>query len=171
MRQRLPQRDPIGAYRRGVTAQRVIGARKCACGETRPDALIAESEPTTCAECKRKSEGRSTFDDHHPAGKANDPTTIPVPVNDHRADLSVAQRDWPKETLENRDGSPLLADAARIRGFVDTHNYLIERLLLTRAERLERLNAYLVKKLGQKWWADAELEQEAGRNEINPNAS
>lgn len=60
------------------------------------------------------------MDDHHVFGKANDPTTIvTVPANDHRAELSVAQQDWPKKTPENPDGSPLLAAAARIRGFVD----------------------------------------------------
>ena len=41
------------------------------------------------------------IDEHHPAGRANDPTTTPVPVNDHCAELNPAQEDWPKETLEN----------------------------------------------------------------------
>jgi hypothetical protein len=159
MLQKLPQRDPLASYKRGVIAQRTIGARQCPCGEARPEALIADRDPVICAGCKRKSEGLPINDDHHVAGSANDPTTLPIPVNDHRAELSVAQRDWPKETLENRDGSPLLTDAARIRGFVDTLIYLIETLLLGRAERLETLNTYLVKKLGPKWWADTELEQ------------
>ena len=108
MPQKLPQRDPIASYRRGVIAQRVVGACQCACAEARPEALIADSDPLICEECKRRSEGRSANDDHHVASAANDPTTIPIPVNDHCAELSVAQRDWPKETLENRDGSPLL---------------------------------------------------------------
>jgi hypothetical protein len=52
------------------------------------------------------------MDAHHVAGKANSPITVPVPVNDHRACLSVAQADWPKSTLMNAHGSPLLAAAA-----------------------------------------------------------
>lgn len=159
MPQKLPQRDPIASYRRGVIAQRVVGACQCACAEARPEALIADSDPLICEECKRRSEGRSANDDHHVASAANDPTTIPIPVNDHCAELSVAQRDWPKETLENRDGSPLLAGAACIRGFTDVLVYLVEKLLLPLADRLEKLNTFLVKRLGQKWWADAELEQ------------
>jgi hypothetical protein len=67
------------------------------------------------------------MDAHHVAGKANSPVTVPVPVNDHRACLSVAQADWPKSTLMNVHGSPLLAAAACVRGFVDMVFYLIER--------------------------------------------
>jgi hypothetical protein len=84
---------------------------------------------------------------------------MPVPVNDHRAYLSAAQYNWPKETRENPDGSPLLAGAACIRGSVDTIVYLIQNLLLWVAEMLEMLDAFLVKKLGSKWWANTELEQ------------
>jgi len=66
-----------------------------------------------CAECQRKKKGQNIVDNHHPFMKANDPsTTIPVPVNDHRADLNEAQNDWPKKTRENPDGSPLLAELA-----------------------------------------------------------
>ncbi len=97
------------------------------------------------------------MDNHHPFGKANSPFTIPVPVNDHRAELNVAQQDWSKETLENPDGSPLLAGAARIRGFVDTVIHLIEKGLLWVAEILEALDGFLVEKLGPKWWAGTPL--------------
>jgi hypothetical protein len=91
------------------------------------------------------------------AGKANDPTTIPVDVNDHRAELSPAQDDWPTETLENREGNPLLASAARDRGLVDTNDYFLTR----NAEMMECLNAYLVNKLGPDWWKNTPLEQYA----------
>ena len=99
------------------------------------------------------------MDDHHPAMKANNPATIPVPVNDHRAVLNVAQDDWPKDTRENIDGSPLLAAAGSVRGFVDTVVYLIERLVLWIADMLEKLDAYLAQKLGRKWWVQTELNQ------------
>ena len=51
---------------------------------------------------------RPHYDKHHISGKANSDVTILVPVNDHRAQISVDQYDWPKRTLENPEGSPLL---------------------------------------------------------------
>ena len=96
-------------------------------------------------------------DGHHIAGKANDPTTIRVPANDHRARLSVDQYDWPESTLENPDGNPLLASAACIRGFVDTVSYLMEKLLLPKAEMLEIQDADLKDKLGPRWWKNSPL--------------
>ena len=159
MPKKLPQRDPLGVYQRKATAARRVGKdKKCACGETRPQALIAGSNPTRCAACERERRGQTTVDDHHVAGKASSPVTIPVPVNDHRANLSAAQYDWPKETRENPDGSPLLAAAASIRGFADTIVYLIEKLLWI-AEMLEMAHPYLVKKLGLKWWLNMELKK------------
>jgi hypothetical protein len=99
------------------------------------------------------------MDKHHVAGQANNPTTIPIDVNDHRARLSDDQCDWPKQTRENPDGSPLIAGAGCLRGFVDTVVYLIERLVLWVADMLEKLDAYLVQKLGRKWWVKTELNQ------------
>ncbi len=160
MPKKQPQRDPLGKYQRKATSARRVGAEsQCACGEKRPEALIAGSNPTICADCERKKLGRKTFDDHHVPGKRNSPVTIPVPVNDHRAELSVAQLDWLKETRENPEGSPLLAAAAGTRGFADTNVYLVEKLLLPNAEMLECLDAYLEKKFGPKWWLNTELEQ------------
>jgi hypothetical protein len=54
----------------------------------------------------------------------NNPITVPIPVNDHAAVLTEAQYEWPMETWENPDGSPLRAGAASIRGFCDTAEYL-----------------------------------------------
>jgi len=159
MPNKLPQRDPITAYTREATAARIVGQRQCACGESRPWALIPNSDPTICAECQRKREGKSTEDNHHPAGEANDPATIPTPVNDHRADLSVRQYDWPKETLENREGSPLLARAACIRGYCDTNAYLFEKQLLPHAEFLEVLDDFLTEEFGPAWWNNTELQR------------
>ena len=101
----------------------------------------------------------TTDDEHHPAGAANNPMTMPVPVNDHRAELSVAQADWPKQTLENPEGSPLLARAACIRGYSDTNVYLMEKLLLPHADFCELLDAFLTEKFGPEWWLNTELER------------
>ena len=160
MAKKRGQTNPIGRYQRRAGAARRVGLNsQCACGETRPEALIAGSNPTICNACEGKRRGRATFDDHHVAGKANSPVTIPVWVNDHRARLSVAQYDWPKRTRENPDGSPLLAAAACTRGYIDTNDYLFEKLLLPKAEMLEGLDAYLEKKLGPKWWLKTGLKQ------------
>lgn len=160
MPKNLPPRDPIGAYQRKTIAARRVGAEsQCICGEARPEALIAGRKPIMCSTCDRKSRGQTTFDDHHVAGKANSPVTIPVPVNDHRGELNAAQQDWPKRTLENPERSPLLAAAASIRGFVDYIVYLIKRGLLWAAEMLEKLDAVLAEKLGPKWWLGTPLAQ------------
>ncbi len=157
---KLSQPDPSGVYRRKVTAARRVGKNKqCACGEARPEALITGSELTICAECQRKRKGHTIMDDHHPAGKANNPATVPVPANDHRADLSVAQQNWPKPTRENPDGSPLLAAAGCVRGFVDQIIYLVKKLLLWIPEMLEKLDAFLVDARGRQWWLGTPLEQ------------
>jgi hypothetical protein len=100
----------------------------------------------------RKQRGKTSMDNHHVAGKANSAVTIPIPVNDHRARLSVDQYDWPKRTLENPDRSPLRAAAACIRGFIDTVRYLIESVLLWVADMLEALDEFLIERLGSKWW-------------------
>jgi hypothetical protein len=155
---KIPKRDPSAALIRDAIAERRIGDKKCACGETRPRAFGSRNSKL-CVKCDRKKRGHKTTDDHHVAGEANDPTTIPIPVNDHRARLSVDQMDWPKETRENPDRSPLLASAARKRGYADTTVYLIEELLIKDGEMLELLDAYLVKRLGPKWWQTSELNQ------------
>jgi len=158
MPKKPPPRDPIGAYVRRTTAARRIGDKKCACGETRPEAF-AKGKSTACARCKRKRRRHARTDKHHVAGKANDPTTVPVDVNDHRARLTQDQLGWPKETRDNHDGSPLLAAAGSIRGFIDTAVYLLEKLLLRHAEILERIDAYLLRRLWRKWWLKTELKQ------------
>jgi hypothetical protein len=111
------------------------------------------------------------MDNHHITGKANGPITIGIPVNDHRAELTVAQQDWPAETLENPDGSPLRAGAASIRGFVDTHIYLIKTLLLWIADMLEMLDTFLAPTLGPKWWEDTDFNQFAPRRKSDDEKS
>ncbi len=97
------------------------------------------------------------------AGKANSPITISVAVNDHRARLSTDQYDWPKQTRENPNGSPLLIAAASVRGFAETLFYLIEKFLLWIPEMLEVLDGLLVEKLGPKWWIGTPMEKYARR--------
>jgi hypothetical protein len=81
--------------------------------------------------------------------------------------LSDEQYDWPKRTLENPSGSPLLAAAGCIRGFVDMIHYLIEEFLLWIPVFLEALDACLERVLGPKWWVGTELEQFAPKRKSN----
>jgi hypothetical protein len=105
----------------------------------------------------RLQEGKTTMDKHHPAGTANHPATVPVPVNDHRAILTEAQYGWPIMTLENPHGDPLLRGAACIRGFVDTVVYQIKEMLLWIADLLEKLSAHLIETRGAHWWRKTPL--------------
>jgi hypothetical protein len=159
MLKKFPQRDPGAAYKRKVaTERRFPPGSSCACGETRPEAFVS-SNPVICAACDRSAKGKTTLDNHHVAGESNSPVTIPTPVNDHRAELSSSQYDWPRATLENPNGSPLLAYAARIRGYIDTNCYLMEKLLLQHAEFWELVDELLTQKFGPEWWRDSKLEK------------
>lgn len=158
MAKRIPPRDPRAAHRREAMATRRVGGdAQCKCGENRPKSLIPSSDPMICAACDRKARRRTERDDHHIAGQNNSPMTINVPVNDHRADLSTSQQDWPRKTLENPDGSPLLSGAAHIRGFADIIVYLMEKFLLWVADLLELLDTTLEEKWGPKWWERTKL--------------
>src|SRR5437773_1589222 len=134
MPRKVPQREPGAAYQRKAAAARrfPLGSR-CECGETRPEAFVPATNPLICAACDRVKRGKSILDKHHVAGRANSALTVSIPVNDHRAELSTAQYDWPENTLANPNASPLLAKAACIRGFVDTNFFLVETLLLPQA--------------------------------------
>lgn len=152
MSAKLPPRDPETAYVRRTIAKRRIGRQQCRCGEHRPEALIVGSKPMTCAACHRKQRGLPGEDEHHPAGIANHSLTVPVPVNDHRAELGVAQQDWPRQTRENPNGSPLLKAAGCVRGLIDTLYHLIRRLLGWVPEMLEQLDALLTNEFSVRWW-------------------
>jgi len=156
-----PSRDPIAAFAREARASsRVgVGSRCVECGEDRPLALIRGTNPRICANCQREQLGRLPFDDHHPAGEANDSTTIPTPVNDHRARLSPQQYAWPSKTWVNPDSSPIRAGAARVRGYCETNDYLVCALLIPNAEMLETLDEHLEKRLGPTWWVGTEMER------------
>ena len=134
------QHDPIRAHQRKTVAARRVGDNaQCACGEKRPEALISGSTPVICARCQRSSKGQSIMDKHHVAGRANGPVTISVRANDHRAVLSPAQYEWPRDTLENPEELETLKAAASIRGVADIHDYLANTLLRPAAELLENL--------------------------------
>jgi hypothetical protein len=156
-----PARDPIATYDREARATRRVGfgSRCVECGENRPLALIPGTGPRICANCQREKLGRSALDNHHPAGEANDPTTVPIPVNDHRATLSPQQYEWPERTWANPSGSPIRAGAARVRGYCETNDYLVCSLLIPNAEMLETLDEFLEKRLGPEWWIGNEMER------------
>jgi len=99
------------------------------------------------------------MDGHDVFGKANSSTKTKVPVNDHRAELNVAQYDWPKEILENKEGSPLLAAAGCVLGFIDMVLYLIEKGLRWVADMLVAADAFLTEQLGSKYWVGTVLEK------------
>jgi len=165
-----PPRDPIAAYERENRAALRIGhgSRCSKCGEVRPLALIPGSEPMICANCQRVELGKSIFDNHHPAGAANNPTTTPIPTNDHRAVLSPKQYEWPPETLKNPSGNPILAGAACMRGYSETGDYLVASLVIPNAEMLESLEAFLKKRLGPNWWVGTEMERFAPKRKRKP---
>jgi len=80
-------------------------------------------------------------------------------VNDHRAILSPKQYEWPQETWENQEGSPVLAEAASIRGYYETTEYFADGLLLPDVEFLEALDPFLKERLGPRWWVGTPLER------------
>lgn len=122
------------------------------CQETDPYALSGTHPNLICDEHRAEAAGRSWIDKHHVPGRANDPAdTVPVPANDH-AGLSELQRFWPRETLRNPDGSPLLRAAAALRGWLDLLRMTIERTLGWIPEFLEQLDGWLRERLGPHWW-------------------
>jgi hypothetical protein len=145
--------DPIGAYVRRAKAERRTAGRKCSnCGEADPQKLIAKSTPLRCAACVAIATGRPIYEDHHPAGRINNPTTVRIPLNDHHGVLTPAMYEWPIATRENPDQSPVLAAAACLRGLYDTLVYLLGRMLLTVAEFLELLDQALRIDVGAVYW-------------------
>ena len=143
--------NEINQHKRRNRKRRRLGMRspKCGqCGETDPLALVTR---TTCYECTAKANGQVPIENHHLAGRQNDPFTLSVPGNDHQI-LSDSQRDWPYETLRNPTGDPLVKIAATLRGWLDLLTVAIKRILGWIPEFLERVARYLVKALGPDWW-------------------
>ena len=159
MKRWRPKHPGRVAARRARAQRRVGEGARCHCGESRPEALIAGSKPMRCAECQRKAEGRPVTDDHHDAGRGNSPLTIPVPVNDHRAELSVMQMDWGKTMRENPEGDPLIAAAALLRGSADITAYLQEHRIDVAIALLEMVAESNRQRLGSKWWRGTDVER------------
>lgn len=154
MKTSMPESDPIKAHQRKKAASRRLGvnAQCSSCPEKRPEALDARTNPVICGQCRRKKKGKSMMDAHHIAGQANSPITTSIPTNDHRAELTVAQRDWQPKVLDNPDGCPLLRAAAHIRGFIDTVVYYMKEFLLWTTDLLVALSALLKQEWGARWW-------------------
>jgi hypothetical protein len=100
--------------------------------------------------CRR---GRPWVEGHHALGRHNDPQTVDAPANDHRV-LSDLQLAWPRETLRNPDGSPLLRAAAAIRGWLDVLWLVMTRCVGWVPAFLEQLDAWLRERIGPRWWED-----------------
>jgi hypothetical protein len=145
--------DPIKTAGRKVRAGRRagVGAVCTNCGQSDPQKLVARSKPKYCHECYELQHGRKPKQGHHMAGKANSSVTVGVSTNDHQGVLSDAQRDWPVNTLQNPDGSPLLSLAGMLRGTADFIGELIAKLLQQCAEFAEDLDTFLRQKHGE-WW-------------------
>ena len=156
-------KDPTrAAVRRSIARRRLGPAATCtACGESRPAALIRGSNPRLCARCKRVKDGHRAIDHHHVAGEINSPVTVPIPVNDHRAEVTESQKDWGRHVLENPDGDPVVMLVAWLRGAGETIAYLVKSFIDAAADVLECLAAHLRQRLGSQWWRGTPIERYA----------
>lgn len=158
-RTRTTEAKPTDRFARRAHARRRVGiGARCRCGERRAATLVTKSNPKICQKCQRAAQQKSTLDDHHVAGESNDPTTVKIPTNDHVAELTDRQRDWPEQTLRNPDRDPLLKGAACIRGVRDTIVYLVDGVILWIAHMLEAASAWLTDTLGRRYWYLTPLE-------------
>lgn len=153
--------DPIKTYKRKSITKRRLGpnAQCTICGEKQPEVLDKRTNPLLCGGCRRKKKQHSVMDKHHNFGRANSPIMTLIPTNHHRGQLTVAQQNWPPETLRNPDGCPLRRAAALIRGFIDTVTYYMQMFLLRIAELLEWLSGHLREAWGRFWWRNTPLNQ------------
>ena len=121
------------------------------CGATNPFALTGVDPNIVCYEHQALLRGRPWLEEHHVAGRSNDPSTVLLPGNGHRV-LSARQRLWPRETLRNPDGSPLLRAAAALRGWLDILWLVVTCTVGWIPDLLEQLDAWLRATLGDRWW-------------------
>lgn len=153
-------KDDIARQIRDEAAYERFGTRnpRCQhCGESDRSALQGSHPDIVCCECSARFVGRSSIERHHPAGRHNSHATVPIPVNDHRV-LSDMQRDWPERTLRNPDGSPLLAAAAAIRGWLDVLWLIVQRTVGHIPALLESLDEGLQSTYGDRWWEKLSME-------------
>jgi len=135
---------------------RALGTRspRCSvagCPETDPFALTGAHPKILCREHAADALDKSWTEEHHPDGQHNNPFTVRVPANDHGA-LSEDQALWPRETLRNPEGSPLLRAAAALRGWLTILRVLIDRTVGWIPAALETLDQLLTGRLGPGWW-------------------
>jgi hypothetical protein len=150
--------DPLGAKREAAYQRLGIRTPHCTqCAEADPLALTGAEPDILCYECRALAAGRSPIEQNHPAGQHNDPNTTPIPGNDHRV-FSAYQSSWPRDTLRNPEGSPLLRAAAALRGWLDTLRLILERTVGWVPAFLETLDGWLGQQLGPRWWDGFEWE-------------
>lgn len=135
---------------------RALGTRspRCStlgCTETDPIALTGARPNITCHEHLADQMDCRWTQYHHLSGQANSPDTGALPANDHAA-VSAMQSLWPRDTLRNPEGSPLLRAAAAVRGWLDMLRMMIERTLRWVPAALESLDALLTDRHGPRWW-------------------
>jgi len=139
--------------------RRMLGVREPRCGyhgckETDPLALTGTHPSIYCYEHDALYKGRPWLEAHHPSGKANDPTTVKTPGNEHRVLSELQNSTWPRETLRNPDGNPLLKAAAAIRGWLNLLYVVMTRTVGWVPAHLERLDAWLRERIGPDWWQE-----------------
>ena len=122
------------------------------CGECDVRALRQVGEWILCAECHLSDRGKSYFELHHVAGRANDGFSIRIPANDHTL-LSDAQQDWPESNLRNESDNPLIKMIAMTRGSHDVYLHVIEQAPKW-TQMIEEINAYLTDREGPDWFID-----------------
>lgn len=160
----MRERDPIGAWLRDTRAQRRVGhIAACACGETRPFALISGRSPPICYRCERLAHGREPYELNHVFGKANSPLTIRYPINDHRAVFNVKQLEWTPESLENSNGDPLLEAMARFHGLDNNVVHMLADCIEF-LPKMKHIRDLLVTVYGPNW--QAKLEAAAARKRV-----
>lgn len=139
----------------------VLGTRTpictCGCGETNPFALTGTHPNILSYECSSGTDGRTTVEGQHVAGRHNRPEIVPLMGNDHRV-ADSHKITWPQETLRNPTGSPLLKASACIRGWLDLLRVVIDRTVGWVPAMLERLHDWLVIEHGPRWWDELDLE-------------
>jgi hypothetical protein len=133
---------------------RALGTRspRCSvagCAETDPFALTGVAPTILCREHLADALGHDWTEEHHPPGQHNDPSTVPVPANDHGM-LSELQALWPRDTLRNPDASPLVRAAAWLRAWLDMLRLIIDRAVGRIPAALEDLDTLLTKFIGQR---------------------
>lgn len=159
------RQDRIAEWLRNVRAQRRagVGAVCAYCRkERRPFALITGRIPKCCFACDQIAHGHAPYERNDAFGRRNSRLKIRVPINDHRAVLSVAQYHWPPETLRNPDGDPFLASAGRYRGLYDNFEYMLGDCL-KEAKRLEELSGLMRRKYGPQWWCEVPRKGRLGK--------